>query len=216
MQTLRDKGFQDLLTNYARGRRTFLIAPGVADTVTSERLIKGVDGKDYKPEDYLAAFSSYVRSNQEHIAALSILLSRQQGWGTDALRQLHSALAQSPDHFTEKNLQLAYVLTAHKSLVDIISMVKRGGESAAPLYTAEERIDRALSAIAATHSLTHEQGRWLDHIRQHLVANLSIDRQDFNDMPVLANRGGWGRANRDFGGKLAELINDLNREVAAA
>jgi type I restriction enzyme R subunit len=216
MQTLRDKGFQDLLTNYARGRRTFLIAPGVADTVTSERLIKGVDGKDYKPEDYLAAFSSYVRSNQEHIAALSILLSRPQGWGTDALRQLHSALAQSPDHFTEKNLQLAYVLTAHKSLVDIISMVKRGGESAAPLYTAEERIDRALSAIAATHSLTHEQGRWLDHIRQHLVANLSIDRQDFNDMPVLANRGGWGRANRDFGGKLAELINDLNREVAAA
>ncbi|HEV2174229.1 MAG TPA: DEAD/DEAH box helicase family protein, partial [Nitrospira sp.] len=86
MKTLRDKGFQDLLQNYPRGKRTFLIASGVEDTVTSERLIKGADGKDYKPEDYLAAFSAYVSSNQEHIAALSILLSRPQGWGTDALR----------------------------------------------------------------------------------------------------------------------------------
>ena len=216
MQTLRDKGFQSLLTTYPRGQRTFLVAPGVEDSVTSERLIKGADGKDYKPADYLAAFSAYVRSNQEHTEALSILLSRPQGWGTDALRQLHSALAQSPDHFTEKNLQLAYALTAHKSLVDIISMVKRGAEAAAPLYTAEERIDHALIAIAAKHSLTDEQRKWLDHIRQHLVANLSIDRQDFEDMPVLANRGGWGRANKDFNGKLADLLNDLNREVAAA
>jgi type I restriction enzyme R subunit len=216
MQTLRDKGFQDLLTNYPRGQRTFLVAPGVEDTVTSERLIKGAAGKDYKPADYLAAFSAYVRSNQEHIAALSILLSRPQGWGTDALRQLHSALAESPDHFTEKNLQLAYALTTHKALVDIISMVKRGAEAAAPLYTAQERIDRALSVIAAKHSLTDQQTKWLDHIRQHLVANLSIDRQDFENMPVLANRGGWGRANKDFNGKLAVLLNDLNREVAAA
>ncbi|HVA99758.1 MAG TPA: type I restriction-modification enzyme R subunit C-terminal domain-containing protein, partial [Acidimicrobiales bacterium] len=87
---------------------------------------------------------------------------------------------------------------------------------AAPLYTAQERIDHSLSAIAPTHPLTDEQAKWLDHIRQHLVANLSIDRQDFEDMPVLANRGGWGRANRDFDGKLAGLLNDLNREVAAA
>ena len=95
-------------------------------------------------------------------------------------------------------------------------MVKRCAEAAAPLYTAQERIDHALGAIAAKHSLTDEQTKWLDHIGQHLVANLSIDRQDFEDMPVLANRGGWGRANRDFNGRLDDLLNDLNREVAAA
>ena len=47
-------------------------------------------------------------------------------------------------------------------------------------------------------------------------ASKAYDRQDFDDMPVLASRGGWGRANRDFDGKLADLINELNREVAAA
>jgi len=216
MRTLRDKGFQDLLQHYPRGKRTFLIASGVEDTVTSERLIKGADGNDYKPEDYLAAFSAYVRSNQDHIDALSILLSRPQSWSTDSLRQLREAIAKSPDRFTEKNLQLAYALTAHKSLVDIISMVKRGAQAAAPLFTAEERVDRALAAISAEHPPTPDQAKWLDHIRQHLVANLSIDRQDFDEMPVLANRGGWGRANRDFDGKLADLIKDVNREVAAA
>jgi type I restriction enzyme R subunit len=187
MKTLRDKRFQELLQSYPRGKRIFLIASGVEDEVSSQLLIKGPDGAEYKPEDYLAAFSRFVRSEKGHIEALSILLSRPQGWSTDALRALHAALAEPPGHFTEKNLQRAYELTAHKSLVDIISMVKRGAEEAAPLYTAEERVDRALASITASHQVTTDQAKWLDHIRQHLIANLSIDRQDFDDMPVLSN-----------------------------
>jgi type I restriction enzyme, R subunit len=33
---------------------------------------------------------------------------------------------------------------------------------------------------------------------------------------VLSNRGGWGRANHVFEGKLPELMAKLNREVVAA
>ena len=35
-------------------------------------------------------------------------------------------------------------------------------------------------------------------------------------MPVLSDRGGWGRANRVFDGQLAELLEELNEELVAA
>ena len=48
-----------------------------------------------------------------------------------------------------------------------------------------------------------------------MVDNLSIGRDDFEDVPILANAGGWGRANRDFGGELPEVLRVLNEAVAA-
>ena len=43
-----------------------------------------------------------------------------------------------------------------------------------------------------------------------------IDRDDFDTVPVLSNRGGWGRANRVFDGDLADFLEELNRELVAA
>jgi type I restriction enzyme R subunit len=56
----------------------------------------------------------------------------------------------------------------------------------------------------------------MEYIRLHLVKNLSIDRQDFDDVPVLLDRGGWGLANRTFDGHLAALLDELNKELVAA
>jgi len=35
---------------------------------------------------------------------------------------------------------------------------------------------------------TAEQQRWLERIRYHLIANLSIDKEDFENVPVLQGR----------------------------
>ena len=64
--------------------------------------------------------------------------------------------------------------------------------------------------------LTPEQVKWLDYIRQHLIKNLSIDREDFDLLPIFSNRGGWGRANRVFEGSLADLLHDVTKELVAA
>ena len=216
MQLLRDKQFQDLLLTYPRPQRTFLIGLEVRDEVSSEWLIKGATGKEYKPADYLQAFGEYVRTNEEQVEAIAILLSRPQGWGTGALRELRHALLTAPEHFTEANLQRAFEVAHHKALVDIISMVKRAALDTSPLYTADERVNQAIAHVTAGRRITVDQAKWLDYIRQHLVANLSIDREDFENMPVLLNRGGWGRANRVFDGELADLLEELNRELVAA
>jgi type I restriction enzyme R subunit len=216
MKLLRDQEFQKLLVDYQRAPKTFLVAVETKDEVTSEWLIKGATGQEFKPVDYLKAFETFVHDNAEHVDALSILLSRPQGWGAKALKELRQTLVQAPERFTETNLQKAYAITHHKALVDIISMVKRAAIESSPLLTAEERVTQAVERVTRNRELTVDQVKWLEYIHQHLVANLSIEVDDFNDVPVLANRGGWGAANKVFDGELTQLLEELNEELVAA
>src|SRR5262249_37154972 len=153
MKLLRDKDFQDLLDNYPRAPRTFLVAVEAEDTVSSEWLIKGATGREYKPQDYLQAFEVFVRENRDRIDSISILLSRPQQWSGDALRRLRETLRQAPEHFTETNLQKAFEVAHHKALVDIISMVKRAASDSSPLLTAEERVDTAVARVTVGREL---------------------------------------------------------------
>jgi len=84
-----------------------------------------------------------------------------------------------------------------------------------PLYTAGERVNQAVERVVSRRVLSEAQAQWMEHIRQALVANLSIDREDFDLLPVLSGRGGWGKADRVFDRQLEELLADLNTEVAA-
>ncbi|WP_459967292.1 type I restriction endonuclease subunit R [Mycobacterium sp. MUNTM1] len=216
MKILRDPEFLLLCNEYPRARSPFVVAPGVIDVVESEWLIKAGVGIEYKPEDYLHHFTGFVEDHKEEIEALQILLGRPNDWSPDALRDLRDALSQAPEHFTVDNLQKAFKATHQKALVDIISMVKRAAQDEAPLLTAEERVNAAVAEAVGHRQLTDEQKKWMEYIRQHLVMNLSIDREDFEVIPILSDRGGWGRANRVFDGQLEELVNDLNRELVAA
>lgn len=215
MKLLRDPQFQDLLVNYPRTPRTFVIAYETQDTVTSKWLVRGLDGKEYKPEDYLAAFAKFVQDNPAQVEAIRILLDRPRDWNVAALGELRQKLAVTPQRFTVEHLQKAHEIHYHKALVDIISMVKHAAEEQQPLLTAAERVQRAFAMVTAGQTFTEDQQKWLDRIREHLVANLSIDQEDFDIVPVLANAGGWGNANRTFNGKLARLIKRFNEAIAA-
>src|SRR5207248_7574584 len=107
-------------------------------------------------------------------------------------------------------LQKAHAIASHKAMADLISMVKHAAEEKQPLLTAEERVDRAFAKLAAGKVFTPEQQKWVGRIRLHLVQNLTIAKDDFEDVPVFANFGGWGKANRDFGGQLMPMISEIN------
>jgi type I restriction enzyme, R subunit len=216
MKILGDADFLKLCVEYPRARAHFVVASSVTDTVESEVLIKAGIGKEYKPDDYLRLFVSFVEEHEREIEAVQILLGRPNDWSADALRELRDALSQAPEHFTEDKLQRAFKATHHKALVDIISMVKRAAIDEAPLLTAEERVNAAVAKVTTDHQLTDEQAKWVEYIRQHLVQNLSIEREDFEVIPILFDRGGWGRANRVFDGQLDNLIKELNKELVAA
>jgi type I restriction enzyme R subunit len=215
MRTLRDADFLRLLEDYPRAPRSFIIAENVTDQVSSEWLIKGTDGTQYKPADYLKAFAAFVRSEAEKIDSLSVLLSRPSDWNPSTLVALRDALKTRPEHFTQENLERAHKAAYQKALVDIISMVKRAALDTAPLLTAQERVEAAMQRISEGRDLTAEQTAWLDRIQLHLVQNLSIDREDFALVPVLSDHGGWAPANKTFDGQLGELLASMNQELAA-
>jgi type I restriction enzyme R subunit len=155
-----------------------------------------------------------VQENPDHIEAVRILLDRPKGWSTDALTELRSKLSATKFRFTEDNLQRAHAAHYHKSLVDIISMVKHAARDSEPLLTATERVDAALNRLRDGQSLSDAQQKWLGRIREHLVANLSIDREDF-ELPIFNREGGWTVANRAFDGRLESLLEQINEALAA-
>ena len=214
LAVLRNPTFQDLLVNYPRPKRTFVVAYPTEDTVTSELLVRE-SGREYKPADYLAAFARFVQKNPLPIEAIKILLDRPQDWSTDALAELRQKLATTPECFTQENLEKAHAARYHKNLGDIISMVKHAAKNEEPLLTAPERVDCAFAKITVGRPFTEEQRKWLDRIRAHLVVGLSIDRADFENVPVLLDAGGWKPADRVFSGGLEELLRQINQALAA-
>jgi len=215
MALLRDKNFQDLLVNYPRAPRIFIRAYETEDVVTSEWLVRGADGKEYRTEDYLSAFACFIRENPTKIEAIGILLNRPMDWNTAALGELRTKLAATPQRFTEEHLRKAHEIHYSKALVDIISMVKHAADDQRPLLTAEERVRMAFTQVTAGRTFTPEQRQWLSLIEAHLIENLTIDLSDFDLLPVFARKGGLSQATRVFAGQLQNLIVQFNEAVAA-
>ena len=215
MSLLRNADFQRLLLEYKRKSKTFLVSHTTQDVVSSEWLIRGLDGKEYKPEDYLVAFSEYVMSHETDVQAIGVLLKHPQDWNPEVLKGLRDKLAATPQRFTVENLQRAHELKHKKALADIISMVKHAANQQSPLLNAAERVERAFKKIVASDSFTPEQLKWLERIRIHLQENLSIDQEDFESQPVFADFGGWGNASKVFRGRLPVLIKEINGAIAA-
>lgn len=216
MKLLRDEKFQDLLVTYPRPERTFLRAYEQTDNVSSVLLVRDSAGNSHRPEDYLSLFNRFIRENPDHVEAISILLSRPKDWKPTALSELHQKLKTNPYRFTVENLQKVHAVTHNKALVDIISMVKHAAQEEHPLLTASERVELAFTRITQGQQFTLDQEKWLGRIREHLRENLSIDREDFDVIPVLSDAGGWGAARRVFGeAQLDNLIHKLNEAIAA-
>jgi len=215
MKLLRDKAFQELIQTYPRKPRVFYVAYATEDKVESDWMIRGGAGEEYRPEDYIKAFAHFVHENAAHVEAIRILLDRPRQWSTDALIELRKALASAPEGFTVEKLQRVHDVRYHKALVDLISMVKHAAREQEPLLTADERVDRALTRITTGRKLTPGQQLWLDRIREHLIANLTIDRGDFDALPIFARDGGWAVADRTFDGKLNDIITTINEAIAA-
>lgn len=209
LKILTNEKFIDLLKNYPRPPKRFIRAIEQEDTVSSDYIFRTTDGRELKPEDYIQQFESYVKDNPEHIEAISIVLSKPRGWNTDALKELRDSLSKRPEKFTESNLRRAYKYP----LADIISMVKHAAKDE-PLLSAKERVDLAIDKVFEEKQLTDKQEQWLELIRRHLVENLTIEPEDFDEMPIFQNLGGnFKRINEDFDNKLMTFIQQINTSI---
>ncbi len=213
MELLRNPQFQDLLVNYERAKRIFLVGYEVADNVSSQVLFEADGRHGLKPEDYLIAFSDFIKEKEKEIEAIAILLSRPSDWSTKALIELRGRL--KAHNFEEETLRKAHKIVYHKDAVDIISMVKHAAKETEPLLSREERVEKAIRIIISGKQLNEEQQKWMGYIGEHLKQNMTIDENDFGNVPALADRGGLRRFKRVFPVDYDKIIHDLNIAIAA-
>jgi len=213
MELLRNDKFQNLLLNYERAKKVFLVGYEVEDSVSSEVLFDAQGKYGLKPEDYLIAFAEFVKQKGEEINAIAIILNKPKEWNTKALNELRKSL--NENDYDEHNLQKAHRIVYHKEAIDIISMVKHAAKKSEPLLSPDERVEQAVKKVVAGKQLNDEQQKWMEYIKEHLKQNMTIDEDDLNELPVFTDRGGLTKFKRVFEINYQNLINELNLAIAA-
>ena len=213
MELLRNEQFQKLLVDYERAKKVFLVGYEVQDEVSSAVLFEAEGRHVLKPEDYLLAFSEFVKRKENEIAAIAILLNKPKDWNTNALNELKQKLKES--NYDEANLQKAHKIVYHKDTVDIISMVKHAAKETEPLLSPDERVNQAIQKVAAGKKLNDEQQKWMEYIKEHLKQNMTLDEDDFSIVPALSDRGGLNKFKKVFAEEYNKIINEINLAIAA-
>jgi len=212
MELLRDPKFQDELVNFERAKRIFLVGYEIKDEVSSE-LLFAREGSVLKPEDYLLAFSKFIKENETAIEAISVLLNRPKQWNTGVLNELKRTLKLNT--FFEEDLQKAHKSVYHKDIVDIISMIKHAAKETEPLLSPEERVNLAIFKVTEGIKLTEEQQKWMGYIKEHLKLNMTLDENDLKEAPVFTDRGGFKIFKKVFPGNYSTIIHEINTAIAA-
>jgi type I restriction enzyme, R subunit len=213
MELLRNKEFQKLLVNYERAKKVFLVGYEVQDEVSSMVLFETNENHLLKPEDYLIAFSEFVKVKEVEIEAISILLNKPKDWNTKALNELKQKLKESK--YDDASLQRAHRIVYHKDTVDIISMVKHAANATEPLLSPEERVDMAIRKVTEGKLLTPDQQKWMEYIKEHLKLNMTLDKEDFYEDPVLERKGGFKKFKEVFATDYDLIISEINKAIAA-
>ena len=127
----------------------------------------------------------------------------------DHLDDLRKKLASKPEQFSVDNLRKAY----KNNLADIIGIVKAAINDQQPEETTT-RVGKAMGEIMLDKEFSDKEKEWLHWIANHLTANLLIEKRHFEILP-FSRKGGWKKANEDFGGQLEEIIVKLNEAMTS-
>lgn len=161
-----------------------------------------------KPEDYLAAFGDYLRANENHVAALSLVLRRPRDLTQADLRAL--ALALQEADFSETALRSAWREARQQDVAArLIGFVRQAalGDALEPWAV---RVQRAVEAIIRRGGLTPDQQRWLRRIGTQVAEIGVADPAALDQGQFREAAGGFTRLDRVFGGRLAGLLGDIN------
>ncbi|MCM1167585.1 MAG: type I restriction-modification system endonuclease [Ruminococcus sp.] len=163
------------------------------------------DGK--KPEDYIESFKQFVTQHLNDIAALKIVCTKPSELTREDLKKLQLELGRH--EFTEKQLNSAWKeMTNQDMAADIIAFIRQQAIGSA-LVSHETRVKNAFAKVRLNHQFNTAQLNWLNRIEKTMLEELVLDKQIF-DMGAYKNAGGFVNIDKRFGGKLDEIINEIN------
>lgn len=165
-------------------------------------------GNSEKPEDYLDAFSEYVRTHLNEIAALNIVCTRPKDLTRETLKTLRLALDR--EGFTTQQLNTAISeLTNEEIAADIISLIRRYAIGSA-LISHEARIRRAVDKLKKAHNFSKQEMSWIGRIEKYLMEESVLNVQVFDEDSRFKSYGGFEKINKVFQSKLENIVLELN------
>jgi type I restriction enzyme R subunit len=208
------------------------------DTVSKDTVLEAGYSADARERagGLVASFEAFLREHKDEISALQVLYSRPYAGrlrlaDVKALAAAIKAPLRLPGDDPDGSLGplwRAYE-TLERSKVrgaagrrlwtDVVSLVQFALHQEDELAPFPEQVtarflDWFARQEAAGRTFTDEQRGWLELIRDHVAANLSIDLDDF-DMVPFNQRGGLGKVYALFGDQLGPLLDELNEVLAA-
>ena len=185
------------------------------------------------------SFEKFIEAHKDEITALQIIYSKpyKQRLSFNDIKDLADRIEAPPYLWNESQLWQAYAAlekskvkgaSGKRILTDLVSLVRFAIHQDNELVPFPERVNANFNAWLATqgrHSgesrnpenskdFTPEQLHWLEMIRDHIAANLSIEPDDFEYAP-FSQQGGLGKVHKLFGDKLNAIIEELNETLAA-
>lgn len=167
-------------------------------------------GTATRPEDFLDAFTAFIRDNVNRIAALKLVVQRPQELTRAELRALRLELDAAG--FTEANIKLAWRDAKNEDIAASIIGYVRQAAIGDPLVPYERRVEHAVQAILRQRQWTEVQRNWINRIGKQLKAEFVVDREAFDAEPFAA-QGGWSRIDRVFNGELEMVVRDINEAI---
>jgi len=176
------------------------------------------------------SFEKFIQEHKDEITALQILYSKpyKQRLTFEAIKELADAIERPPYLWNESQLWQAYAAlekskvkgtSGKRILTDLVSLVRFAIHQESELVPFPERVNSNFNAWVVSQErggkkFTAEQRHWLEMIRDHIAANLSIEAEDFDYAP-FAQEGGLGKVYQVFGDELNTIIEELNGTLAA-
>ncbi len=175
------------------------------------------------------SFRAFIEEHKDEITALQVLYSRpyRERLTFKEITELANAIGRPPHCWTPEVLWQAYETldrskvhgSGARVLSDLVSLVRFALEQESELVPYPRLVDEHFRAWLlqqenAGRTFTPEQLGWLERIRDHVAASLTISPDDFEYAP-FSQQGGLGKAHEVFGDELTPLLDELNEALVA-
>lgn len=163
-------------------------------------------GAGQGPADYLESFRSFVKNNQNKIAALNVICTRPRDLDRASLKSLQLALEDAG--FRERDLNAAKKATTDQAIAaDIIAHIRSAALGSA-LISHETRVANAMKKIREGRTFNKNQENWLARFEKQLLAEKVLRREDLDKAP-FSEFGGFERLDKAFKGELGGILDGL-------
>ena len=180
-----------------------------------------------KAKDVIKSFKDFIEKNKHELDALQVFYSSKKKLHWTDLKTLAEKIKTPPYLLTPAKIWQAYKQveservhggTANK-IADFISLLKfelgKSTELEPFADTIDKRFSKWLSDQRAKNiEFTQEQLNWLEKMKNHIAESVELTADDFEYAP-FDQMGGLGKANKIFGNRFNELIEQLTEKLVA-